>query len=63
MVGQKNYLFSHFWGSFRVTLTKIEISQFVKNDLQRILGWFIEDYFQHNLEISIRRQKKLHTTE
>ena len=31
--------------------TNNDISQNVKNDLQKILAWFIIDYFVHNLDL------------
>ena len=46
-VRQETNLFSRFLGSIRKTLTENDLSQFLNLDLQRILEWFILDYFQH----------------
>ena len=48
---QETNLFSGFLKSIREALTHNEISQVVKVDLQRILAWFIVDYFVHNVDL------------
>ena len=59
LVRQKFNLFSAFSDSIRKTLTDIEVSQTVKADLQRLLAWFIIDYFQQNLDLIARARRKV----
>ena len=42
----------------RKNFTSNEISQNVKHDLQKILAWFIIDYFTHNLGLNAHARKK-----
>ena len=43
--------FSKFLNTIRENLTNNDISQNVKQDLQKILAWFIIDYFVHKLDL------------
>ena len=49
-VRQIIYLFSKFPDTIRENLISTEISQNVKHDLQKILAWFIIDYFVHSID-------------
>ena len=50
-------MFSKFFNEIRENLTSNEITQHVKHDLQKILAWFIIDYFVHNIAlISLARK-------
>ena len=51
VVKQEINLYSQFLDSIRKTLTDNEISQIVEVDLQRIVTWFIIDYFVLNLDL------------
>ena len=50
-VRQEVCIFSKFWNPIRENLTCNKISQNVKHDLQKILVWFIIDYFVHNINL------------
>ena len=50
-------IFSDYLNTIRENLTSNEVSQNVKHDLQKILAWFIIDYFTHNFD-SISRAVK-----
>ena len=41
-------VFSTFLHIIRKNFTKEDVSQHTKHDLQKILAWFIIDYFTHN---------------
>ena len=56
---RKINLFSQFLDLIRKTLTDNELSQMKKMDLQRILAWFMIDYFQHNLDLISQARKNL----
>ena len=43
-------VFSTFLHIIRENFTKEDVSQNTKHDLQKILAWFIIDYFTHNLD-------------
>ena len=43
--------------TIRENLSKNEVSQNVKHDLQRILAWFIIDYFTHNIDVISQARK------
>ena len=60
IVLQELPIFSKFLNAIRENLTKNEIAQQVKvrHDLQKILAWFIIDYFSHNL-ILLNKQEKM----
>ena len=57
-VRQELHIFSKLLNAIREDLTKNEITQHVKNDLQKILAWFIIDYFSHNLDLIEQAGKK-----
>ena len=42
----------------RENLTNDQITQNVKHDLQKILAWFIIDYFSHNIDLIEQARKK-----
>ena len=42
-------IFSEFLKTSRENLTSNEVSQNVKHELQKVLAWFIIDYFTHEL--------------
>ena len=44
-------LFSTFLHIIKENFTKDEVSQHTKHDLQKILAWFIIDYFTHNIDL------------
>ena len=43
--------------AIREDLTKNEITQHVKHDLQKILAWLVIDYFSHNLDLIEQARK------
>ena len=49
--------FLTFLNTIRETFTSNEISRNVKHDLQKILAWFIIDYFAHNIDLIARARK------
>ena len=57
IVRQEIHIFSKFLNAIREDLTKIEITQHVKHDLQKILAWIIIDYFSHNFDFLIKQEK------
>ena len=65
---QEISFFSKFLSTIRGNLTSNEISQKVEHDLQKILAWFIIDYFVHNIDLiaksrkSFRPQKSVNET-
>ena len=50
-------IFSEYLNTIRENLTSNYVSHNVKNDLQKILGWFIIDYFTHNLDLISQARK------
>ena len=50
-------LFSIFLQIIRENFTKDDVSQHTKHDLQKILAWFIIDYFTHNLDLISQARK------
>ena len=56
-VRQEVYRFSHLLDAIRENLISNEISQTVKHDLQRILAWFIIDYFVHSIDLIAQSRK------
>ena len=44
-------IFSEYLNTIRENLTSNDVSQNVKPDLQKILAWFIKEYFTHNLDL------------
>ena len=57
IVGQEIHIFSNFLNAIREILTKNEITEHVKHDLQKILAWFIIDYFSHNIDLIEQARK------
>ena len=45
--------------AIRDDLTSNDITQHVKHDLQKILAWFIIDYFSHNIELFAQARESL----
>ena len=54
---QKIHIFLNFLYAILENLANDQITQNVKRDLQKILAWFIIDYFSHNLDL-IEQAKK-----
>ena len=50
-------VFSTFLHIIRKNFTKKDVSQNTKHDLQKILAWFIKDYFTHNLDLISQARK------
>ena len=50
-------LFSLFLHIIKETFTKDDVSQHTKHDLQKILAWFLKDYFTHNLDLISQARK------
>ena len=50
-VRNKIALFSTFLHIIKENFTKDDVSQHTKHDLQKILAWFIIDYFTHNIDL------------
>ena len=50
-------VFSTFLHIIRKNFTKEDVSQNPKHDLQKILAWFIIDYFTHNLDLISQARK------
>ena len=50
-------LFSTFLHIIKEKFTKDDVSQHTKHDLQKILAWFIIDYFTHNLDLISQARK------
>ena len=50
-------MFSKFLNAIREDLPKLEITQHVRHDLQKILAWFIIDYFNHNIDLIEQARK------
>ena len=44
-------LLSNFLNIIKENFTKDDVSQHTKHDLQKILAWFLIDYFTHNLDL------------
>ena len=50
-------IFSEYLNTIRENLTSNDVSQNIKHDLQKILAWFINDYFTHNLDLISQARK------
>ena len=50
-------LLSSFLNIIKENFTKEEVSQHTKHDLQKILAWFIIDYFTHNIDLISQARK------
>ena len=57
-VRNENATFSTFLNTISENFTNNEISQNVKHDLQKILAWFIIEYFAHNIDLIAQARKK-----
>ena len=57
IVRQEIHTFSKFLNAIRGDLTSNDITQHVKHDLQKILAWFIIDYFSHNTDLVAHARK------
>ena len=51
--------FSTFLNAIRENFTNNDVSQNTKHDIQKILAWFIIDYFTHNIDLIEQARKKL----
>ena len=49
--------FSEFLNTIRENLSNKEVSQTVKHDLQKLLAWFIIDYFTHTIDLIAQARK------
>ena len=49
IVRQEIQIFSKFLNAIREDITKKDTTQHVSHDIQKILAWFITDYFDHNI--------------
>ena len=58
-VRQEVHIFSKFLNAIREDLTSNDITQHVKQDLQKILAWFIIDYFSQNYDFIYKQEKIL----
>ena len=56
-VRKKIAAFSAFLNTIRESFSNNEISPNVKHDLQKILAWFIIDYFNHKLDLMAQARK------
>ena len=54
---QEITLFSTFLHIIKENFTKDDVSQHTKHDLQKILAWFIIDYFTHNIDLISQARK------
>ena len=54
-------VFSTFLHIIRKNFTNNDVSQNTKHDLQKILAWFIIDYFTHNLDLISQARKNFRT--
>ena len=50
-------IFSTFLHIIRKNFTNSDVSQNTKHDLQKILAWFIKDYFTHNIDLISQARK------
>ena len=56
-VRNKITVFSTFLHIIRENFTNNDVSKNTKHDLQKILAWFIIDYFTHNLDLISQARK------
>ena len=56
-VRNETTIFSTFLHVIRKNFTNYDVSQNTKPDLQKILAWFIIDYFTHNLDLVSQARK------
>ena len=57
MRNDKSAAFSAFLNTIPENLTINDVSQNSKHDLQKILAWFIIDYFTHNNDLIAQARK------
>ena len=57
IVRHEIHMFSKFLNAIREDLTKNEITQHVKHDLQKILPWLIIGFFSQNLDFIEQARK------
>ena len=57
IVRQEIHTISKFLNAIRENLTNDQITQNVKHELQKILAWFIIDYFSHNIDLIEQARK------
>ena len=50
-------LLSSYLNIIKENFTKDDVSQHTKHDLQKILAWFIIDYFTHNIDLIAQARK------
>ena len=60
-VRNKITVLSTFLYIIRKQFTNYDVSQNTKHDLQKILAWFIIDYFTHNLDLISQERKNFRT--
>ena len=58
-VRQEKHIFLKFLKAIREDLTRNELTQHVRHDLQKILLWFLIDCFSHNLNCFERAKKNI----
>ena len=51
VVREEIHIFSKFLNTIRENLTNDQTTQNVQHDLQKILVWFIIDFFSHNTDL------------
>ena len=56
-IRQEITLFSIFLHIIKENFTNDEVSQHTKHDLQKILAWFIIDYFTHKIDLISQARK------
>ena len=56
---KKYKYFQNFLHAVRENLTNVQIIQNVEHDIQKILAWFIIDYFGHNIDLIEQARKKI----
>ena len=57
IVRQEIHIFSNVLNAIREDLTKNELIQHVNHDLQKILAWFISNYFSYNIDLIEQARK------
>ena len=54
-------IFSEYLNTIRENLTNNDVSQSDKHDLQKVLAWFIIDFFTHSLDLISQARKNFRT--
>ena len=57
IVRHELHIISKILHAIRENITNDQITQNVKHDLQKILPWFIIDYFGHNVDVIVQAKK------